>query len=71
MLCIMLPWNGREGKFGSEGIRTAFFFSAAAVRSARAFSWLFLFLSRVSGTRIWSWVGTELEDHDQSEIRKG
>jgi hypothetical protein len=54
----------QSGKVGSEEIHTAFFFSAAAVRSARAFSWLFLFLRRVSGTRIWSLVGTELEDHD-------
>ena len=41
-------------------IRTAFFFSRIAVRSARAFSWLLRFLSRVSGTRIWSLVGTVL-----------
>ena len=38
---------------GCVCIRTAFFLSVAAVRSARAFSWLLRFFRRVSGTSIW------------------
>lgn len=36
--------------------------SRCSAFSARSFSWLLRFLSRVSGTRIWSWVGTLLLD---------
>lgn len=39
---------------------TALRFSISAVRSARAFSWLLRFFRRVSGTKMWSCVGTEL-----------
>lgn len=38
-----------------------FFFSAiSADFSARAFSWLLRFFRRVSGTKMWSLVGTDL-----------
>jgi len=40
--------------------RTFFFFSSSAERSSLAFSWLLRFFKRVSGTRIWSAVGTLL-----------
>ena len=40
--------------------RTFFFFSSSAERSSLAFSWLLRFFNSVSGTRIWSAVGTLL-----------
>ena len=37
------------------------FLSSSAERSSRCFSWLLRFFNKVSGTRIWSWVGTVLQ----------
>jgi hypothetical protein len=43
-----------------RGKLTFLVFSASARRSARAASWDLRFFRRVSGTRTWFWVGTEL-----------
>jgi hypothetical protein len=44
-----------------EGMLTFLRLSCSAMRCSLAFSWLFLFFNRVSGTRIWSCVGTVLQ----------
>jgi hypothetical protein len=54
---------------GSVVVLTVLDFSWAALRSARAFSCDFLFLRRVSGTRMFSLVGTELSERDQYVVQ--
>jgi hypothetical protein len=47
-------------------VPTFFLSCMAEVRSALAFSWLFLFFNKVSGTRTWSCVGADLWKERQS-----